>query len=148
MNIKTQKAIKKVAFFVILIAIALVYIYPVFLMYMNSFKPFGEIIKDAIALPSKPEWANFTYVIDKIKYFKLLGNNVIITVTGLIGIVLFSSAAAYILDRRRNRYTKFAHLLIITPMLIPFQTLMMPLIFRWQRWCLAANRGSRDANIS
>ena len=128
MNIKTQKAIKKVAFFVILIAIALVYIYPVFLMYMNSFKPFGEIIKDAIALPSKPEWANFTYVIDKIKYFKLFGNNVIITVTGLIGIVLFSSAAAYILDRRRNRYTKFAHLLIITPMLITFQTIMITLL--------------------
>lgn len=128
MNIKTKKTIKKILFFVILIAIALVYIYPVFLMYMNSFKPFGELIKDAIALPTKLEWENYTYVIDKIKYFKLFGNNVIITATGLIGIIFFSSAAAYMLDRRRCRYTKIAHLLIITPMLIPFQTIMITLL--------------------
>ena len=79
-------------------------------------------------MPTKPEIENYTYVIDKINYFKLFGNNVIITVTGIAGIVLFSSAAAYMLDRRRNRYTRIAHLLIITPMLIPFQTIMITLL--------------------
>ena len=128
MNVKTRKKVNRVVFYLLLLIVAVIYIYPVFLMFMNSFKPFGEIVRDAIAMPTKPEIENYTYVIDKINYFKLFGNNVIITVTGIAGIVLFSSAAAYMLDRRRNRYTRIAHLLIITPMLIPFQTIMITLL--------------------
>ena len=125
---KTKKRIKHIIFLIVLLLVALVYIYPVYLMYMNSFKPFGEIVKDAIALPSHAELENYTYVINKIDYFRLFGNNVLITVTGIAGIVVFSSAAAYMLDRRRSKYTKLAHFLIITPMLIPFQTIMITLL--------------------
>lgn len=128
MSVKTKKKISKVVFMIFLLVLAVIYIYPVYLMFMNSFKPFGEIVRDAIALPSKLEIENYTYVIDKIDYFKLFGNNVIITVTGLAGIILFSAAAAYMMDRRKNRYTKIAHTLIITPMLIPFQTIMITLL--------------------
>ncbi len=128
MSMKKKRAIQKGIVIFILVAAACIYIYPVFLMFMNSLKPFGEIVSDAIAFPSYPEWANYTYVIDKIDYFKLFMNNVVITVTGIVGIVAFSSIAAYTLDRRRNRYTKIAHLIIITPMLIPFQTIMITLL--------------------
>ncbi|MDO4303390.1 MAG: carbohydrate ABC transporter permease [Bacillota bacterium] len=128
MSMKKKRAIQKGAVILILVIAACIYIYPVFLMFMNSLKPFGEIVSDAIAFPTYPAWENYTYVIDKIDYFKLFMNNVVITVTGIIGIVAFSSIAAYTLDRRRNRYTKIAHLIIITPMLIPFQTIMITLL--------------------
>ena len=36
---------------IILTIVALVFIYPVFLMFLNSFKPFGEVVSDPIALP-------------------------------------------------------------------------------------------------
>ncbi len=113
---------------VLLTIISLIFIYPVFLMFLNSFKPFGEVVSDPIALPKAPTFENYTYVIDKIKYLSLFMNNVIITVIGIIGIVAFSSLAAYILDRRRNTYTKIVHTLLITPMLIPFQTIMITLL--------------------
>ena len=125
---KKKAETRKWILIIILTLAALIYIYPVFLMFMNSFKPFGEIVKNAIAIPSKLEWENYTYVINKIKYFKLFINNVIITVTGITGIVLFSSMAAYMMDRKKNRYTRIAHLLITTPMLIPFQTIMITLL--------------------
>lgn len=128
MSVKTKKKLRKAVFMILLLLVAALYIYPVYLMYMNSFKPFGEIVKDSIALPTRPEFENYTYVVDKIDYFRLFGNNVMITVIGIVGIVLFSSAAAYMLDRRRNRYTRIAHLIIITPMLIPFQTIMITLL--------------------
>ena len=124
---KKRIAQKAVLIFVLTIATCF-YIYPVFLMFMNSVKPFGEIVSDAIALPTTLAWENYTYVIDKIKYVKLFLNNVIITVTGIVGIVAFSSIAAYILDRRKNRYTRLAYTAIITPMLIPFQTIMITLL--------------------
>lgn len=128
MNIKIKKRIHKIFLPALVTIIALIYIYPVFLMFMNSFKPFGEIVSDAIALPSKLAVENYTYVIDKIDYAHLFSNNVFITVIGIAGIVFFSSSAAYILDRRRNTYTKIIYFLIITPMLIPFQTIMITLL--------------------
>lgn len=128
MTMKQKRMVRKLLLVAVLLVATCIYIYPVFLMFMNSVKPFGEIVSDAIALPSKLAWENYTYVIDKIKYVKLFGNNVVITVTGLVGIVAFSSIAAYILDRRRNKYTKIAYTVIITPMLIPFQTIMITLL--------------------
>lgn len=125
---KTKRIVHKTALILVLIVATCFYIYPVFLMFMNSVKPFGEIVSDAIALPTTLAWDNYTYVIDKIKYVKLFCNNVVITVTGIVGIVAFSSVAAYILDRRKNRYTRLAYTIIITPMLIPFQTIMITLL--------------------
>lgn len=128
MTLKQKRMISKIIMVICLTVVAVIYIYPVFLMLMNSFKPFGEIIANVLAMPKKPNLENYTYVIDKIKYGKLFWNNVVITVIGLIGIVAFSSMAAYILERRNNRYTRLVHTLVITPMLIPFQAIMITLL--------------------
>ncbi|MBO5094688.1 MAG: carbohydrate ABC transporter permease [Lachnospiraceae bacterium] len=128
MTMQKKRTLQKAVLILVLIVATCFYIYPVFLMFMNSFKPFGEIVSDAIAFPTRPAWENYSYVVDKIKYFKLFMNNVVITATGIIGIVAFSSIAAYILDRRKSRYTKIAYTIIITPMLIPFQTIMITLL--------------------
>ncbi len=128
MTRKQKRIFSKLLLIIVLTVVALIYIYPVFLMFCNSFKPFGELIADPIALPKAPTFENYAYVADKIKYWKLLGNNVLITSIGIVGIVLFSSLAAYICDRRRTRYTKLIYTLLITPMLIPFQTIMISLL--------------------
>ena len=116
------------AFLIVVVLLAALYIYPVFLMVDNSLKPFKEILTNVLALPSHLEWANYTYVIEKMEYFRLFWNNVVITVIGIAGIVAFSSMAAYILDRRQTPVTKALHTFIITPMLIPFQTIMITLL--------------------
>ena len=45
----------------VLIVVAAIYIYPVFLMFMNSFKPFGEIVANVLALPKSLDLSNYTY---------------------------------------------------------------------------------------
>lgn len=74
---------------VILILCAAVYIYPVFLMFTNSFKSFKEVLVNVVALPTHLEFANYTHVIEKINYGRLFFNNVVITFTGILGIVFF-----------------------------------------------------------
>ena len=128
MKRKTKRLIGKILFEILIIGVACVYIYPVFLMFLNSVKPFNEVVLDAIALPKKLALENFSYVTDKMSYQTLFMNNVIITTIGILGIVGFASLASYILDRRRTRYTRFAYAFIITPMLIPFQTIMITLL--------------------
>ena len=59
---------------VILILCAAVYIYPVFLMFTNSFKSFKEVLVNVVALPTHLEFANYTHVIEKINYGRLFFN--------------------------------------------------------------------------
>ena len=113
---------------VILILCAAVYIYPVFLMFTNSFKSFKEVLVNVVALPTHLEFANYTHVIEKINYGRVFFNNVAITFTGIMGIVFFSSLAAYILARRNTRFTRAAYMFCIIPMLVPFQTIMITLV--------------------
>ena len=128
MTMAQRKKTKKIVLTIVMLILALIYIYPVFLMVINSVKPFGEVIMDVIALPSKIEWSNYTYVMDKMQYGKLFLNNVIITVIGIVGIIIFSSMSAYIISRKKNKYTRVAQFMITTPMLIPFQTIMITLL--------------------
>ncbi|MCR5033360.1 MAG: carbohydrate ABC transporter permease [Lachnospiraceae bacterium] len=128
MGMHKKQILGKILLLICLTIVALVYIYPVFLMFMNSIKPFGEVVADAIALPKAPTFENVTYVVDKIKYGSLFLNNVEITLIGIAGIVAFASIAAYILDRNRGKLSSAIYTLIITPMLIPFQTIMITLL--------------------
>jgi raffinose/stachyose/melibiose transport system permease protein len=111
-----------------MLAVAFLYIYPVILMVINSIKPFKEVLTNVLALPQVLAPENYTYVIEKMSYFRLFWNNLVITAIGIIGIAAFSSIAAYILDRRRTRFTRVLYAVIITPMLIPFQTIMITLL--------------------
>lgn len=128
MNARKKQTIQRVILEIVLILVACVYIYPVFLMFTNSFKSFGEVISNVLTLPEKLEIQNYIDVIQKMNYPRLFLNNVVITVIGMVGIVLFSTMAAYILDRRTGRFIRIARTLITTPMLIPFQTIMITLL--------------------
>ncbi len=128
LGMQKKKRIGKVLWYVILTIMALVYIYPVYVMFLNSFKPFGEVVANPVALPKEFTFQNYKDVIDKIHYSRLFLNNVMITVIGICGIVAFASITAYMMDRRRTRYTKLVYTLTILPMLVPFQTIMIPLL--------------------
>lgn len=120
--------IKLILLEVFVIILGLVFIYPVFVMVINSFKPFREVVINVIALPSKLEFANYSYVINKINILNLLKNNVVVTVIGLFGIILFSSMAAFIISRRSTKITRLCYMICIIPMLVPFQTIMITLL--------------------
>ncbi len=128
MTKKGKVKIKMLALEIMVILVAALYIYPVFLMFINSIKSFKEVVLDVIALPSRIAWENYVFVIQKMQYFRLFLNNVIITVIGILGIIAFSSIAAYIVDRKQTKMTRMIYVFIISPMLIPFQTFMITLL--------------------
>ena len=51
MSLKAKRKRNMGIMIICLILIAIVFIYPVYLMFMNSFKPFGEIVADVLAFP-------------------------------------------------------------------------------------------------
>ncbi len=113
---------------IVLIVLALFYLYPIFLVVSNSLKSYKEVMTDVIALPKQFLFGNYGYVWQSINYPRLFLNNVIITTVGIFGIVFFGSIASYKLSRTKTRYSWILYLVCITPMLIPFQTIMITLL--------------------
>ncbi|HBF38189.1 MAG TPA: sugar ABC transporter permease [Firmicutes bacterium] len=113
---------------VVMIVVTLIYLYPIFLVISNSLKSYKEVMTDVIGLPKHLLLGNYSYVWQYINYPRLFLNNVIITTVGIFGIVFFGSLAAYKLSRTKTRYSWIIYLICITPMLIPFQTIMITLL--------------------
>ena len=113
---------------IVMVLIALLYIYPIFLIVVNSLKTNRDLMLNVLSLPKKVIFDNYTYVWNYINFPRLFVNNLLITAVGTAGIVLFSSMAAYMLARRKTKFSFILYLLCIVPMLIPFQTIMITLL--------------------
>ncbi|MFX0560761.1 carbohydrate ABC transporter permease [Tepidibacillus infernus] len=124
---------KKVAvsMFAYLIAIiALVsFIFPFILLIINSFKSNGEILVNPFSLPKDWNWAHFIDVLDKMNFLVTFKNTFLITSISTLFIVIFSSMAAYHLVRKPTKYNKIFFMGLVASMVIPFQSLMIPLIY-------------------
>ena len=111
-----------------LVLVALVFLYPIILICINSLKPFSEIMTHLFALPRKLAPENYSTAWTVINYPRLFLNNLVITVVGVAGIIAVSSLAAYKLSRTKTKYSWTIFILCITPMIIPFQTTMITLL--------------------
>jgi len=125
---KARKKLSRMILEIVMVLASLLFLYPLFLAINNSFKSFGEVMRDVIALPQSITFENYSYVWKFIDYPKLFTNNLIITVLGLAGIVLVSSIAAYKLARTKSRMSILIYMLCIMPMLIPFQSIMLSVV--------------------
>lgn len=110
------------------VAAAALFLYPILLVFYNSLKSFSEVMANVIALPQKLAFSNYSYVWKFIDYPRLFVNNIVITVIGVAGIILISSAAAYKMSRTKSKWSNLLYFLCITPMLIPFQSIMITIM--------------------
>jgi raffinose/stachyose/melibiose transport system permease protein len=123
-----KKTIGKIAFEIFMVILALIYIYPIILVILNSFKTNRDLMLNVLGLPNKWIMSNYIYVWNYMDYSRLFLNNVVVTLIGTAGIVLFSSMAAYILSRKKTKLSWLIYLFCIGPMLVPFQTIMITLL--------------------
>ncbi|WP_217592679.1 carbohydrate ABC transporter permease [Cohnella sp. GbtcB17] len=122
----------------LLIALALAFLSPIYLMLVNSFKDRAELYKSALALPSSFSFQYYAKAMDKMNFLTAFGNSLFITIVSVIFIVVLSSMTAWMLVRTDNRLSRIIFLVFVSTMLIPFQTLMMPLmqVMDWIRTTL------------
>lgn len=113
---------------ILMAILALAFIYPIILVVINSSKSFSEVMSDVIKLPKHLTLSNYAYVWKYVDYPRLFLNNLIITTVGVSGIVFFSALAAYKLSRTKTKYSWIIFVFCITPMLIPFQTIMITVV--------------------
>ncbi|MGD6778578.1 carbohydrate ABC transporter permease [Sutcliffiella horikoshii] len=110
------------------ILLAILFLIPFYFVIINSVKSFSEILIDAAALPTEVLFSNYAKVWEIIQFPRAFWNSLIITVLSNIGIVLISSMAAWKMVRTPGKFSKILFVIIVSAMVIPFQTVMIPLM--------------------
>lgn len=110
------------------IILAIIFLIPFYFVAINSVKSFSEILIDAAAWPSQFFFSNYVEVWNIINFPKAFWNSLVITVFSNIGIVILTSMAAWKMVRTPGRFSKILFIFIVSAMVIPFQTVMIPLM--------------------
>ncbi|USK94376.1 carbohydrate ABC transporter permease [Rossellomorea marisflavi] len=113
---------------IVAIALAIVFMIPFYFVLVNSVKPFAAILIDAAAWPEEFMFSNYARVWEIIQFPRAFMNSFIITTISNIGLVLISSMAAWKMIRTPGKFSKILFILFVSAMVIPFQTVMIPLM--------------------
>jgi raffinose/stachyose/melibiose transport system permease protein len=106
----------------------ILFMFPLLLILMNSFKNKFEIISDTLALPTSFSLSNYIEAFNRMNYLVSFLNTLVISVASVIFICIFSSMTAHLFVRNRWKFNTFMFFLMVASMIIPFQTLMIPLV--------------------
>jgi len=109
------------------IAFAILFVSPVFFVFINSFKPLGAIIKTPFKLPDTLFLDSIKYVVKNMNFFQALRNTVIYSVIIVCGTILVSSMAGWMLSRDNSRLSKIITVFLLSSLLVPFHTIMIPI---------------------
>ena len=110
--------------------LAVFYLYPIFLVLINSLKKKGFIMKSPFAFPDERSFfgmTNFVKGIEKTNFFAAFGNSVIITVGSVAVIIFCTSMCAWFITRVHNKFTMALYMLCLFSMIVPFQMVMFTL---------------------
>ncbi len=110
------------------LAFCMGYLFPIFIVFVNSFKNRAELYENILALPNKFDFQYYEAAMQKMNFLRALGNSVIVTTVSIAIIVVLSSMTAWMLVRVDNKLSKVIFMIFVATMLLPFQTLMMPLM--------------------
>lgn len=110
--------------------LGLVYIAPILIVLMNSFKKKVYINKEPFTLPAEKTWnglENYLTAIDKYELLSAVGWTVFITVGSVLVILVCTSMCAWYITRVKTKFTKILYLLCVFSMVVPFQMVMFTL---------------------
>lgn len=111
-----------------LLMFCLLYLSPVYIIFVNSFKSRAEMYENVLALPQRLTWEYYAGAMQRMDFVNVFMNSLFVTLLSVLVIVVLCSMTAWMLVRSRSRLSRFLYSFLIVTMLIPFQTVMMPLM--------------------
>lgn len=123
----TTRKLGKAALFVLLFALSVLFLAPVFIILMNSFKLRFYISDAPFMLPSAETFAGFANYISGIAdtgFLQAFGWSLFITVGSVAAIVFFTAMTAWYLVRVKSFVTRIIYYGFLFSMIVPFQMVM------------------------
>lgn len=123
----SERKAKETALTVSLIVFAIFFIYPLFFVVVNSFRPNADIIINPTGVPVKIFIGNYVQAWKEMQFPRVFLNTLFVTVFGTGGIILFSAMCAYGLVRNNFKLSTILYAVFAFALVIPFQIIMVTL---------------------
>lgn len=110
--------------------VTLVWVFPVVLVLINSFKDKVYISRDAFSLPISDTFVgleNYRKGIEQTNFLASFGWTIVVTVGSVLLILLCTSMCAWWIVRVNNRSARLLYLIFLFNMIVPFQMVMFTL---------------------
>ncbi|MBQ7783200.1 MAG: carbohydrate ABC transporter permease [Oscillospiraceae bacterium] len=123
---------KSLPIFILLILLSCVFLFPIFLVLMNSFKTKFSIMGDPFSFPTAETFAGLSNYAEGIRTSGLagaFGRSLFITIFSVLAIVLFTSMTAWYIVREKSRFSKLLYSLFLFSMIVPFQMVMYTMTY-------------------
>lgn len=127
---KQKKEVHKIILPVVFSIVSLIYIFPIILVVINSFKKKTSINLKPFSLPDAKSFVgadNYINGVEKIEFFKYFGYSLFITIGSVLAILILCSMCGWYVTRIRNVFTKTLKSIMIFSMVVPFQMVMFTL---------------------
>jgi raffinose/stachyose/melibiose transport system permease protein len=123
MSIARRSLSRTVASHGILIFFTLLALAPVVLIVMNAFKSRQAIFRSPLALPTPETFdpIGFVSVLGEGHFVNYFGNSLIVTVTALVGTILFGAMAAFALSEYRFRLNAVTTIFLTLGIMVPIR---------------------------
>ncbi|MGD0727378.1 MAG: carbohydrate ABC transporter permease [Spirochaetia bacterium] len=128
----TRRAARLVAPEIVAVVLFLLFLFPFFIVVVNSAKTPFEITQNPLTLPT--DWGKILqnmvtiWTSVNVQYSSSFLSSVIITVASLLLLNVLSSQAAWVLVRTKTRLSMGIFIIFVAAMVIPFQIVMFPLL--------------------
>jgi raffinose/stachyose/melibiose transport system permease protein len=110
-----------------MIILTLLFLTPIFIVLMNSFKGRFFIADAPFAFPTAETFVgikNYGSGLEKTGFIQAFGYSLFITVFSVGAIVIFTSMTAWAITRVKSKFSSFAYFLLVFSMIVPFQMVM------------------------
>lgn len=107
--------------------IALIHMYPIFIVLISSIKTKQELAANPFGLPRQVTFKYFIQAFGTMHYARSLTNTLVIAVFSVSLLLIISSMAAFAIARRNNRAYNTIYMFFIAGIIVPFQMTMIPL---------------------
>lgn len=123
-----RQRIGRIFAFVFCLIMLVIMMFPFFMVILNSFKDKISIVRDPLSTAGWVGFDNYKEAFRVMDFASAIKNSIIVTSVSLLLIIVFSSMLAYLLVRWNWKINKVIYMLLVASMIIPFQTLMIPLV--------------------
>jgi multiple sugar transport system permease protein len=121
--------------YVVLVFLAVVFLFPFAWMLATSLKTNTEALANPTSLlPAVPQWGNYPDVISALNFWRELLNSLIMTLGVTFGQIILSALAGYAFARLKFFGRDVLFLLILATLIIPFEILFVPLYLMLAGW--------------
>lgn len=128
MNKTRHFSILKVISVILSVLLGLLFLSPFYIVIINSFKTRQELFANTLALPKTFSFSNYSRAFEQLNFFQTIFNSLFITAVSVVIIIIFSSMAAWMLERTKSKISGIIFMFFVGSMVIPFQSVMLPLV--------------------